>query len=160
MFSDQIPSEASCSRLTSRLSESNALELVQDSLLLQAIQVGFVGDEAVAIDATHFESRDRSTPQEKKTPREPKKRGRKLKHEQEAFQLAVQERESQKSIYEKKIEDQLTETLKTPRTEIPLETNWGIKKNSEGKNTFWFGLKAYLAFGTSSQYIIVHDVFR
>jgi transposase len=154
LFSDRIPSEASFSRLTSKLSESNALESVQESLLLQAIQEGFVCDEAVAIDATHFESRDRSTPQEKKPPREPKKRGRKSKDEQEAFQLEVQERESQKSIYEKKIEDQLPVTLETLRTEVPLEPNWGIKKNSEGKNTFWFGFKAHLAVGTSSQYIL------
>jgi transposase len=54
LFSDRIPSEASFSRLTSKLSDSTALELVQESLLLQAIQEGFVCDEAVAIDATHF----------------------------------------------------------------------------------------------------------
>ena len=84
LFSDRIPSEASFSRLTSKLSDSNAFELVQDSLLLQAIQEGFVCDESVAIDATHFESRDRSTPQEKKPKQEPKKRGRKPKAEQEA----------------------------------------------------------------------------
>jgi hypothetical protein len=34
-------------------------------------------------------------------------RGRKPKAVQEAFQLEVQEKENQKSIYEKKIEDQL-----------------------------------------------------
>ena len=106
---------------------------------------GFVCDEAVAIDATHFECRDRSTPQEKKPTHEPKKRGRKPKAEQEAFQLEVQERENQKSIYEKTIEAQLPISLETFRTEAPLEPNWGIKKNSEGKNTFWFGFKAHLA---------------
>jgi len=154
LFSDRIPSEASFSRLASKLSHSNALELVQESLLLQAIQEGFICDETVAIDATHFESRDRSTPQEKKQKQEPKKRGRKPKAEQEAFKLEVQERENQKSIYEKKIEDQLSIRLDTLRTEAPLEPNWGIKKNSEGKNTFWFGFKAHLAVGTSSQYIL------
>ena len=73
LFSDRIPSEASFSRLTSKLSESNALESVQESLLLQAIQEGFVCDEAVAIDATHFESRDRSTPQREKATARTKK---------------------------------------------------------------------------------------
>jgi transposase len=134
--------------------ESNALESVQEALLLQAIQEGFICDEAVAIDATHFESRDRSTPQEKKPKPVPKKRGRKPKGEQEAFQLEVQERERQMSIYEKKIEDQLPINLETLRTEVPLGPNWGIKKNSEGKNTFWLGFKAHLAVGTSSQYIL------
>jgi transposase len=146
--------EASFSRLTYKLSASNALESVQESLLLQAIQEGFVYDEAVAIDATHFESRDRSTPQEKKPPREPKKARMETKAEQGAFQLEVQEKKNQKSIYEKKIEDQLPISLKTLRTEDPLEPNWDIKKNSEGKNTFWFGFKAHLTVGTSSQYIL------
>ena len=31
---------------------------------------------------------------------------------------------------------------------------WGVKKNSEGKNVFWFGYKAHLAVGTTSQYIL------
>lgn len=44
--------------------------------------------------------------------------------------------------------------METLRTEIPLHPNWGIKKNSEGKNTFWFGFKAHLAVGTKSQYIL------
>jgi len=30
----------------------------------------------------------------------------------------------------------------------------GVKKNSEGKNVFWFGYKGHLAVGTSSQYIL------
>ncbi len=66
-----------------------------------------------------------------------KKRGRKPKAEQEAFKLEVQERENQKSIYEKTIEAQLPISLETLQSEAPLEPNWGIKKNSEGKNTFW-----------------------
>lgn len=41
LFSDRIPSEASFSRLTSKLSDSTAFESVQDSLLLQAIQEVF-----------------------------------------------------------------------------------------------------------------------
>lgn len=40
------------------------------------------------------------------------------------------------------------------RTEIPQAPQWGIKKNSEGKNVFWFGYKGHLAVGASSQYIL------
>ncbi|MED3038018.1 IS5/IS1182 family transposase [Bacillus thuringiensis] len=154
LFSDQIPSEASFSRFTQKLSESNVLETVQETLLLQAIQENFITDDVVSIDATHFESRDQATSQEKKPKPEPKKRGRKPKVEQEAFQKEKQEQENQKNIYEKTIEDQLDVSLETLRTEIPLRPNWGIKKNSEGKNTFWFGFKAHLAVGTKSQYIL------
>lgn len=145
LFSDRIPSEASFSRFTQKLSESNALETVQETVLLQAIQEEFITDDTVSLDATHFESRDRSTPQEKKPKPQPKKRGRKSKAEQEAFQNEKQERDEQIAIYEKTIEDQLDVSLETLRTDVPVHPNWGIKKNSEGKNTFWFGFKAHLA---------------
>ena len=138
LFSDRIPSEASFSRFTQKLSESNALETVQEALLLQAIQEDFIHDDVISIDATHVESRDRSTPQEKKPKPQPKKRGRKSKAAQVAFQKETQEQEEQKTIYEKKIEHQLDIDLETLRTAIPSQPNWGIKKNSEGKNTFWF----------------------
>ena len=45
-------------------------------------------------------------------------------------------------------------SLETLRTDVPIHPNWGIKKNSEGKNTFWFGFKAHLAVGSKSQYIL------
>ena len=38
--------------------------------------------------------------------------------------------------------------------DIPIEPNWGIKKNSNGKNTFWYGFKGHLAVSTKSQYIV------
>jgi len=154
LFSDCIPSEASFSRFTQKLSESKALETVQETVLLQAIQEGSVDDDVVSFDATHFESRDRATPQEKKPKTEPKKRGRKPKAEQKAYQQEKQERDGQKTIYEKTIEDQLYVSLETLRTDVPLHPNWWIKKNSEGKNTFWFGFKAHLAVGSKSQYIL------
>ncbi|WP_156857301.1 transposase, partial [Oceanobacillus sp. AG] len=40
------------------------------------------------------------------------------------------------------------------RSEVPIDPKWGVKKNSEGKNVFWFGYKAHLIVGTSSQYIL------
>lgn len=40
------------------------------------------------------------------------------------------------------------------RQEIPQDPQWGVKKNSEGKNVFWYGYKAHLAVGTTSQYIL------
>src|SRR5699024_10465552 len=57
-------------------------------------------------------------------------------------------------IYEKKIEDQLDVSLDELRTEVPQDPKWGVKKNSEGKNVFWFGYKGHLAVGASSQYIL------
>jgi hypothetical protein len=38
--------------------------------------------------------------------------------------------------------------------EIPLTPAWGVKKNSEGKNVFWYGFKAHLLVDCKSQYIL------
>lgn len=40
------------------------------------------------------------------------------------------------------------------RQDVPQDPKWGIKKNSEGKNIFWYGDKVHLVVGTSSQYIL------
>lgn len=37
------------------------------------------------------------------------------------------------------------------REGVPQEPKWGIKKNSDGKNVFWYGFKGHLAVGSSSQ---------
>src|SRR5699024_8296632 len=60
LVSDNIPSEASYSRLLTKLTESNILEKVQEQLIVQAIAEGFIIDDTVAIDATHFEARDQA----------------------------------------------------------------------------------------------------
>src|SRR5690625_4222044 len=111
-------------------------------------------DDTVAIDATHFEARDRASSKEKKPKRNPKKRGRKPKAEREQWLKKQAEKEANLSIYQKKIEDQLDVSLAELRTEIPQEPKWGIKKNSEGKNEYWFGYKGHLAVSTTSQYIL------
>jgi transposase len=58
------------------------------------------------------------------------------------------EREASLPLFEKKIEDQLDVPLAKLRAEIPQHPEWGVKKNSEGKNVFWYGYKAHLAVGT------------
>jgi transposase len=65
LVSDDVPSEASYSRLISKLSETEVIENINNSTLLQAIEEGFVNDENVAFDASHFEARDQAPVQEK-----------------------------------------------------------------------------------------------
>lgn len=78
LVSDPVPSEASYSRIIGVISQSTILDDMQDTLIQLAFLEGFLSDEHLAIDATHFESRDASKPSEKKeTPTE--KRGRKTK---------------------------------------------------------------------------------
>src|SRR5690625_1617386 len=154
LVSDDIPSEASYSRLLTSLSESNILEKTQEKLILQAIEEGYIIDDTVAIDATHFVARDQAPPKKEKPKPEPKKRGRKSKAERDEWLKEQAVKEANLPIYEKKIEAQLDVSLSELRTEVPQDPKWGVKKNSDGKNEFWFGYKGHLAVGTSSQYIL------
>ncbi|MFD1849672.1 IS1182 family transposase [Oceanobacillus bengalensis] len=154
LVSDDIPSEASYSRLVTKLKECNIFEKEQEKVVLQAIAEGFIMDDTVAIDATHFEARDQAPSKVEKPKPEPKKRGRKSKEERDGWLKEQAEKEANLPLYEKKIEAQLDVSLAELRAEVPQDPKWGVKKNSEGKNVFWFGYKGHLAVGTSSQYIL------
>jgi transposase len=154
LVSDKTPSEAAYSRLLTKLSESNVLEKAQNSLVYQAITEGFISDDTVAIDATHFEACDKAPLKDEQPKAEPKKRGRKSKIDRESWLVAKAEKEATLSVFEKKIEAQLPSPLIELRSSVPQDPQWGVKKNSEGKNVFWYGYKAHLAVGTKSQYIL------
>jgi transposase len=148
LVSDSVPSEAAYSRIITIICESNVLEGAQETLLLQAITEGFIMDDTVAIDATHFDAKDQAPQKEEKPQTEPKKRGRKSKEEREQWLIEKAELEASLPVFEKKIEDQLDVPLEELRSEIPQDPQWGVKKNNEGKNVFWYGFKAHLAVGT------------
>ena len=154
LVSDTVPSEAAYSRMVTILSESNVLEQVKETILYQAITEGFVSDDTAALDATHFEAKDQAPPKEEKPKTESKKRGRKSKDEREQWLIEKAEQEANQPLFEKKIEEQLDVPLDQLREQIPQNPEWGVKKNSEGKNVFWYGYKAHLAVGTKSQYIL------
>ena len=136
LVSDEVPSEAAYSRMITTIGESNVMEAVQEKPLIQAVTEGFITDEGVAIDTTHFEARDQAPPKEEKPKVKPKKRGRKSKAEREQWLNEQAELEANQSIYEKKIEDQLDVPLAELRSAVPQDPKWGVKKNSEGKNVF------------------------
>ena len=152
--SDEIPSEASYSRMITLISESDALEIVQERTLLLAMSEGFVSDETIAIDATHVEARDRAPVKKEHVKNEPKKRGRKKKEEREQWLLEKAEEEANLPLYEKTIAAQLDVSLSELRSSVPTHPEWGVKKNSAGKNVFWYGFKCHLAVGSKSQYIV------
>lgn len=154
LVSDSVPSEASYSRMIDVISQSNVMDFMQDQLIQTAFTEGFLEDECLGFDATHFESRDASRPSEKKEVTPPKKRGRKTPEEQAIWLAEQSEIEANQTTYEKKLEAQLTIPMNTLWQDIPIEPKWGIKKNSDGKNTFWYGFKGHLAVSTKSQYIV------
>ncbi|MCT1902554.1 transposase [Oceanobacillus sojae] len=148
LVSDSTPSEAAYSRLVTKLSESDILEKSFESVTLAAVTEGFIVDEVIAIDATHFEARDKaSAKKEEKSETTPKKRGRKSKEEREQYLKDQAEKEANLPLYEKKIEAQLDVPLDILRAEVPIAPKWGVKKNADGKNEYWFGYKAHLAVG-------------
>lgn len=118
LFSDPVPSEASYSRIIDVISQSTVLDDMQDALIHHAFLEGFLCDEHLAIDATHFESRDASKPSEKKeTPL--KKRGRKTKEEHAVWLSEQAAIDANQTTYEKKIEHQLD----TPGNTLGRRTN-------------------------------------
>ncbi|RKJ24378.1 transposase, partial [Butyricicoccus sp. 1XD8-22] len=119
LVSDTVPSEAAYSRMVTIISESNVLEEVKEMILHQAISEGFITDDTIAIDATHFEAKDQAPPKEEKPKIEPKKRGRKSKEEREQWLIEKTEREASLPLFEKKIEEQLDVPLEQLRAEIP-----------------------------------------
>ncbi|KYG91190.1 transposase [[Bacillus] sp. KCTC 13219] len=153
LVSDTVPSEASYSRMVDAISQSDVLERMHDELIQIAFTEGFLEEEHLGFGATHFEARDAAKPSEKKEIA-PKKRGRKSKEERAAWLAEQAEIEANQTTYEKKLEAQITIPLMTLWQEIPIEPKWGIKKNSDGKNTFWYGFKGHLAVSTKSQYIV------
>lgn len=50
--------------------------------------------------------------------------------------------------------EQRAMTTEAILAQVPSYPSWGVKKNSQGKNYFWFGYKATLAVSSSSQYIL------
>ena len=154
LVSDVVPSEASYSRMMQVISDSEVVDESNDTLIQLAISEGFLDDEHVGFDATHFESRDAAKPTEKKEPKAPKKRGRKSKAEREAWLVEEAEKASNLRTYEKELKEQVDIPLEVLWKDTPLEPNWGVKKNSDGKNVFWYGFKGHLAVSTKSQYIV------
>lgn len=158
--SDRIPSEASYTRLIQKLQKSQVFQQSQEQLVQEAFQEGFIDASAIAMDATHVEARDRG-PDKKKddtdllaTELPKKKRGRKSKGERDQWLNEQLELEENRPLFEKKVEAQLPYTYDDLLKEIPLSPAWGVKKNSEGKNVFWYGFKAHLLVDCKSQYIL------
>ncbi|WP_096190372.1 transposase [Evansella halocellulosilytica] len=156
LVSDPVPSEASYSRIIAKVQESNVLAKVNDQILVDAMYEGVIDDPNVAIDAGHIEARDQA-PSKKEEPKQkttPKKRGRKSKAEYNQWLKEQQDLEASLTIFEKKIEDQLDVSYDELHDHMPLEPKWGIKKNSEGRNVYWFGYKGHFAVDTKSQFIL------
>src|SRR5699024_8112636 len=85
LVSGSAPAKDSYSRLVDKLETSNVLEQIQERVIEQALEEGFITDDTIAIDAAHFEACDQSSPKQEKEKPAPKNRGRKSKRNERAF---------------------------------------------------------------------------
>lgn len=155
LISDPVPSEASFSRMITKIQETNILEEVNSQIVIDAINEKFIMDPNIAIDSGHFEARDKAPSKKEEKPNaEPKKRGRKSKAERDQWLKEKEAENASLPIFEKKIEDQLDISYDELHDQMPLHPTWGVKKNSEGKNVFWYGYKGHLAVDTKTQFIL------
>ncbi|QGG49608.1 hypothetical protein [Lysinibacillus pakistanensis] len=115
---------------------------------------GFLHDEHLAIDATHFESRD-AAPTEKKEPAPPQKRGQKSKEERDAWLTKQAEVKANQSTYEKEIKDQLDTPLEALWQDAPIAS----KRTVTAKIRFGLALKASRCDNRESIYHwMPHDI--
>src|SRR5690606_9172865 len=104
LVSDSVPSEASYSRLITKLDECNILELGRDNVVLQAIMEGFIMDDTAAIDATHFEARDQAPSKEEKPKSDFKIRCRKSTEKREHWLLEQADYDDYLPLYRSNID--------------------------------------------------------
>src|SRR5699024_12517953 len=120
-------------------------KLEASDVLEQALKEGFITDDTVAIDATHFEARDQAPPKQDEEKLAPRKRGRKSKAERDQWICEQAEEEANKARYDKKIEAQLTSTVADLREDVRRARHRGDQKNSQVKNGCWTGCNTTLA---------------
>ena len=149
-MADSVPSEASYTRMIQKIHASSALVNIQNEMVSQAFQEGFIEGDVVAIDATHIEARDRF-PEKKKDEvardkPSPKKRGRKLKVQLEKWLKEQQEREENQPLFEKKIEAQLPLDFTTIEQQILQVLAGELRKTPRAKTSSGSALKVIFSW--------------
>lgn len=117
------------------------MEEVQEQVITQAVAEGFITDDTVVIDATHFEARDQAPPKEEKPKTEPKKRGRKSKEEREKWLAEQTEKEANLTLFEKKMEVQLDAPL-DDALKFLKNRNGALKRTAKAKMYFGLAIRA------------------
>jgi len=182
--SDRIPSEASYSRLITKLYLCGVLSDVQDQIVVQSVAEGFISGESLAVDSSHIEAWDRNPrfakpkkddssaeisestllTKEQCTPVEPQKlskpvrnkTGRVPKAEAQAWQEKLEAYEASLPLFERKVAAMLPFTYEELLAEMPQYPSTGAKGDPRGTGRvmYWYGYKANLLVDTQSQYIV------
>jgi hypothetical protein len=124
----EIPNESTFSRAFSEFAESRLPELVHEKLIKTYQSERLVGH--ICRDSTEILAREKSVPRQK-VAKVRKKAGRPRKGEVRKPRIGVVERQLQMSLHE---------ILR----ELPRECDYGVKKNSKGKQQGWTGYKLHI----------------
>lgn len=144
-FADEVPSEATFSRVFATFSKEFIPEAIHASIIKENYTDKIVGHSS--IDSTAILGREKAHVQQwekadKQPKKEKKKRGRKSKAEKEL--LAKQElTEPEKTSLQQQGNRSLEDNIK----DLPIYCDWGSKHNSKGKFSTWCGYKFHIATG-------------
>lgn len=137
------PSESTFSRFFAKISETEELLQLFFALVLKGREMGVIGDEAAAVDASHIHAHV--------APPKP------LNKKEKESVLKEQEKKKAKDA-EAQTKGQVVCAL-TPQQEsqpqtvldLPQEPAWGAKRNPQGNVFFWYGYKIHVALDTQSE---------
>lgn len=166
--SDRIPSEASYSRLITKLTDCGVFRMIQEDLVKQAMEEGFLEGNILAIDSTHIDAFDRNPsldakkstskskaesdepvfldeaaeiPKEKSKPQKPKrsKPGRVPKAEEAAWRMKMEAYKASLNLFEREIADMLPYSYEQLVTDMPQHTSTGAKGDPRGVRRVKYG---------------------
>ncbi|MNW52221.1 Transposase DDE domain protein [compost metagenome] len=159
--SDRIPSEASYSRLITKLTNCDIFRVIQEDLVKEAMEEGFLEGNVLAIDSTHIDAFDRNPsldvkkstsklptetdepvfldeaaemPKEKSKPEKPKrsKRGRVPKAEEAAWRAEMEAYKASLNLFEREIAEMLPYSYEQLVTDMPQHASTGAKGDPRG----------------------------
>ena len=139
-YSGAVPSEATFSRAFSEFATEQILEEVHRCIIKENYEEKSVGHSS--IDSTAISSREKFIPKKTVPVKVKKKRGRKSKAEKKALAALEQE-----EIETKRLKLQGFRSLEDNLSDLPQDCDWGGKRDSKGKTSYWRGYKLHLATG-------------
>ncbi len=139
-YRGEVPSEATFCRAFSVFSEEKVLESIHATVIQENYTDKLVGH--ASMDSTAIVGRERACRKNTPEKKQKKKRGRKSKAEK----LAMAEAEISE-VKTRRLELQPDRNLADNIADLPQGCDWGGKRDSKGKTSYWCGYKLHLSFG-------------
>ncbi|MCX7000964.1 MAG: transposase [Candidatus Sumerlaeota bacterium] len=126
---NQVPSEATFSRVFAEFAESRLCERVHEALIKRTLSDHLFGH--ISQDSTEIEAREKPAVKKERKTKPKKKRGRPAKGETPVPDPT-------------RIERQMTMTVEEMVAELPTACDRGVKRNSKGHMESWNGFKFHV----------------